>query len=519
MLEPVKELLQGFFANYQLISHPDSATCESVIHTPATTGADTSLSTVNGGNHIHPSEPLFDNGELRSSTCEMIGSLLVQPLPQLLVTPGRTQPTNHEEVAFNAVRRNDEALCKTLLSSLKPDIQDSEGRLLLHWAALNGSLSISRLLLTIKSSETLKVKDKLGRTALHCACIASNPTLVELFIQEKADVNAVDAEGNSALHYAAAADDREMVRCLVNAGAKVRARNGEGRIPQNLAGPQTLPLLSSSSSRPSTSHIPIASSSQAQIDYLMGKSTSKPSKPGPTDYELLTLLGKGSFGEVFLVKRRSDSELFAMKVLRKDVIMGQNLVKYAMTERNVLSYIKHPFIVSLEAAFQTSTSLFLILNYCPGGDLGWHLAREKRFSEHRARIYAAEVLLALEELHQRDIIFRDLKPDNVVIDGNGHAMLTDFGLSREGVYSATAAQSFCGSLAYLAPEVVKRKGHGKAVDWYLLGVLMFEMMTGMPPFYSQNRKQLLDNILYATLKIPENMSAEARDLIRLVSAM
>ena len=120
-------------------------------------------------------------------------------------------------------------------------------------------------------------------------------------------------------------------------------------------------------------------------------------------------------------------------------------MKYAMTERNVLSYVKHPFIVSLHYAFQTSEKLGLILDYCPGGDLGKHLQQEKRFSEERARLYLAEIIIALEDLHRRDIIFRDLKPDNVVLDANGHCKLTDFGLSKEGVYNeVSGAKSFCG---------------------------------------------------------------------------
>ena len=175
-------------------------------------------------------------------------------------------------------------------------------------------------------------------------------------------------------------------------------------------------------------------------------------------------LGKGSFGEVFLVSKQETGALYAMKVLRKDKILSHNLIRYALTERNVLSYIRHPFIVSLNFAFQTSDKLFLILDYCPGGDLSSHLQKEKRFSEQRARIYICEILLALEELHKRDIIFRDLKPDNVVLDKEGHALLTDFGLSKEGVYDNCTAKSFCGSVAYLAPEMIQRNGHGKAVD-------------------------------------------------------
>lgn len=133
-----------------------------------------------------------------------------------------------------------------------------------------------------------------------------------------------------------------------------------------------------------------------------------------------------------------------MKVLSKDRIMGQNIVKYAMTERNVLSITNHPFIVKLNYAFQTSDKLFLILDYCPGGDLAEHLAKENRFTEDRAKIYLCEIILALEDLHKRDVIYRDLKPDNVVLDNQGHALLTDFGLSKEGVLDSRSAKSFCG---------------------------------------------------------------------------
>lgn len=177
-------------------------------------------------------------------------------------------------------------------------------------------------------------------------------------------------------------------------------------------------------------------------------------------------------------------------------------MKYAVAERNVLSITKHPFIVGLNYAFQTRDKLFLILDYCPGGDLGRVLVKEKRLNESRARIYLAEVLLALEDLHKRDIIFRDLKPDNVVLDNEGHALLTDFGLSKEGVLDNQGARSFCGSVAYLAPEMLKRTGHGKSVDWYLLGVLLYEMLVGIPPYYTNNREKLFQNIQRGPLLIP-----------------
>lgn len=141
------------------------------------------------------------------------------------------------------------------------------------------------------------------------------------------------------------------------------------------------------------------------------------------------------------------------------------------------------------------------------------LHKDKRFSEDRARMYLAEILLAIEDLHKRDIIFRDLKPDNVVFDEDGHAMLTDFGLSKEGVMNNSGAKSFCGSPAYLAPEMLKRSGHGKSVDWYLLGCLLYEMLVGIPPYYSNNKEQLYANIQNGPLKLPNYLSDEARNLL------
>ena len=180
-------------------------------------------------------------------------------------------------------------------------------------------------------------------------------------------------------------------------------------------------------------------------------------------------------------------KLYAMKVLSKSKIKAQNLIKYALTERNVLSILHHPFVVHLNFAFQTFDKLFLILDYCPGGDLSQYLEIEKQFDETKAKFYICEILLAIEALHERDIIFRDLKPDNVVLDEDGHALLTDFGLSREGVYDGDEAKSFCGSYAYLAPEMIRKRGHGKAVDWYLLGVVFYELVTGMPPYYHDEK--------------------------------
>ena len=241
--------------------------------------------------------------------------------------------------------------------------------------------------------------------------------------------------------------------------------------------------------------------------------TNKGEKIGPSNFVCLALLGQGSFGEVYLVRKKNSEDYYAMKVLDKNRIAKQNIFKYVRTERNVLSFMHNPFIVKLNYAFQTSEKLFLLLDYCPGGDLSKQLQIQTRFSEEKAKFYICEIILALGELHKNNIIFRDLKPDNVVIDKEGHALLTDFGLSREGVIGKEIAKSFCGSIAYLAPEMLSRCGHGKAVDWYLLGVLFYELLVGVPPYFTANQEQIFKNIQKADLYIPPFISEKAKNLI------
>lgn len=234
---------------------------------------------------------------------------------------------------------------------------------------------------------------------------------------------------------------------------------------------------------------------------------------GPDSFEYMQLLGQGAFGEVHQVKHKGSQQIYAMKILRKSKIFSGNLLRYAMTERNVLSYIRHPYIVSLHYAFQTSSNLVLVLQFCPRGNLQQLITRERQLKEPVARLYAAELLLALEHLHERKIVFRDLKPDNVVIDECGHTLLTDFGLSKEGVAGIHGTKSFCGSVAFLAPEILQRKGHGHTVDIYGLGVILFDMLTGLPPFFDPDKSTLFKNIKHASLKIPSYVPRQAAALI------
>lgn len=242
----------------------------------------------------------------------------------------------------------------------------------------------------------------------------------------------------------------------------------------------------------------------------------KPESPPRLDaFKMIKVIGKGSFGKVFLVKEIKTSQMFALKVLKKDNIIKRNQVEHTKTERSVLGYVKHPFIVGMNMAFQSRDKLYFVLDYCAGGELFFHLGKLGKFTESRSRFYAAEIILAISYVHDLDIIYRDLKPENVLLDGSGHIRLTDFGLSKEGISgSSSGANSFCGTPEYLAPEILNRQGHGRGVDWWSLGALLYEMLTGLPPFYCQDRERLFEKIRKSELHYPPSLSSNAKHVLR-----
>ncbi|KAK4875456.1 hypothetical protein RN001_011878 [Aquatica leii] len=243
-----------------------------------------------------------------------------------------------------------------------------------------------------------------------------------------------------------------------------------------------------------------------------------PDKAGPQDFELLKVLGKGGYGKVFQVRKVSGTDagtIFAMKVLRKaSIVRNQKDTAHTKAERNILEEVKHPFIVDLKYAFQTGGKLYLILEYLSGGELFMHLEREGIFLEDTACFYLSEIILALEHLHMQGIIYRDLKPENILLDAQGHVKLTDFGLCKEHIQEGIVTHTFCGTIEYMAPEILTRSGHGKEVDWWSLGALMYDMLTGAPPFTAENRKKTIEKILKGKLNLPLYLTADARDLIR-----
>ena len=259
-----------------------------------------------------------------------------------------------------------------------------------------------------------------------------------------------------------------------------------------------------------------SSDSSLPVDLLDNSDSPElPHSPSLRDFILHSLIGSGSFGEVYLSELESlPSRYFALKVLKKSRVRDESLSRYVLTERMIMSKVRHPFIAPLRFAFQSRKHLFLAMDFYPGGNLSDLLVRDGRLSESRTRVILAELALAIEELHKQDIVYRDLKPENVVLDSEGHALLIDFGLSKHGVTGISkGAKSFCGSCAYLAPEMLGKKGHGKALDWYLLGVLAFELLNGDPPFYSDDQEELFRNIESMPLEFKTPLSPHTEDFI------
>jgi protein kinase A len=235
------------------------------------------------------------------------------------------------------------------------------------------------------------------------------------------------------------------------------------------------------------------------------------------DFEILRTLGTGSFGRVHLVQSKHNQRFYAVKVLKKQQVVKMKQVEHTNDERRMLQEVKHPFLITLWGTFQDSRNLYMVMDFVEGGELFSLLRKSQRFPNPVAKFYAAEVTLALEYLHSKQIIYRDLKPENLLLDRHGHLKITDFGFAKR---VPDITWTLCGTPDYLAPEVVSSKGYNKSVDWWSLGILIFEMLCGFTPFWDGGSPmKIYENILKGRVKYPPYMHPDARDLLeRLITA-
>ncbi|XP_046981680.1 RAC serine/threonine-protein kinase [Schistocerca americana] len=249
---------------------------------------------------------------------------------------------------------------------------------------------------------------------------------------------------------------------------------------------------------------------------VQGTSNSKSSgkkKVTLENFEFLKVLGKGTFGKVILCREKATAHLYAIKILKKEVIIQKDEVAHTLTENRVLRTTSHPFLISLKYSFQTADRLCFVMEYVNGGELFFHLSRERIFSEERTRFYGAEIISALGYLHEEGIIYRDLKLENLLLDKDGHIKIADFGLCKEDITYGRTTKTFCGTPEYLAPEVLEDNDYGRAVDWWGIGVVMYEMMCGRLPFYNRDHDVLFTLILMEDVRFPRSISNDARDLL------
>jgi atypical protein kinase C iota type len=243
------------------------------------------------------------------------------------------------------------------------------------------------------------------------------------------------------------------------------------------------------------------------------------------DFELLRVIGRGSYAKVLVVELKKTKRLYAMKVIKKALVADEDDIDWVQTEKHVFEQAtNYPFLVALHSCFQTASRLFFVIEFVKGGDLMFHMQRQRKLPEDHARFYAAEIILALHFLHDRGIIYRDLKLDNVLLDHEGHIKLTDYGMCKEGIQMGGTTATFCGTPNYIAPEILRGEDYDFSVDYWALGVLLYEMLAGRSPFDVANmtgdnpdqntEDYLFQFILEKTIRIPRSISVKAQTVLK-----
>ncbi|XP_057662661.1 cAMP-dependent protein kinase catalytic subunit 1-like [Diorhabda carinulata] len=229
------------------------------------------------------------------------------------------------------------------------------------------------------------------------------------------------------------------------------------------------------------------------------------------DFKLMKVLGTGSFGKVMLCKYKEDDNMYAMKIMEKVNIVRTKQVAHTISEIRFLDAFKFPFIVSLQHFFKNNVYVFLVMPFINGGEMFYHLRSLKKFEEHLAKFYTAQVILSFEYMHYLGIVYRDLKPENILIDSSGYLKITDLGFCKK--IDSQRTYTLCGTPEYLAPEIILSQGYNYSVDWWSLGILIYEMCAGFPPFFAKDHMKLYEKIVSGKFSCPPHFSRAAKDLV------